>query len=405
MKWFRFLVAGYTVSAFGSNLAMVAIGLYAYLVTGSPLHTGLFMALRVAAGFVAGLAAGPLLTRVPRRRIMIAADLTQAAAMATLAVLPAAVAAGPLYGVAVATGAAYTLTTVSLRSGVPAIVGQAARVRANGLLISGRAVAMVCGFAGSGILIGTAGFTAAFVLTATTFTLSAVNLAWLPVLRTVPAAEPGSAGRRSTLALAGAAFQAAPVLVAMVAVRAGDALGSASHIVGLPIHATGVAPAAPAGFLSQFWTAWAVGMLLAQQLVTRLARRFPAAVSEWGFTAGTLAMSSLFIGAFAGLTGWWLMIVALLAGLADGYTETAYLSRLQTVADDRRGPMFGMVAMVEQSSLGVGMVIAAGLLQTLPPRLVVAGMHGFAILLGLSLLLLLVSRRYGPARVAPETAT
>jgi len=98
-------------------------------------------------------------------------------------------------------------------------------------------------------------------------------------------------------------------------------------------------------------------------------------------------------------------MVALLPGLPDGYTETASLSRLPAVADDRRGPMFGMVAMVEQSSLGVGMVIAAGLLQTLPPRLVVAGMHGFAILLGLSLLLLLVSRRYGPARVAPETAT
>lgn len=400
MTWFRFLVAGYTVSAFGSNLNMVAVGLYAYLVTGSPLHTGLFMALRVAAGFLAGLAAGPLVTRLPRKRIMVTADLVQSTAMLSLALLPAAAAVGPLYGVAVATGACHTLTTVSLRSGVPAMVGQSARVRANGMLVSARAVAMVAGFAAAGILVGSIGYTAVFSITAATFALSAANLSWLPVLASVPGPQRQPGERRSSLALAAAAFQAAPLLAAMVAVRAGDALGSASHIVGLPVYATIIEPAAPAVFLSQFWTAWAVGMLLAQQLVTRLAGRRPGAVNEWSFTAATIAMSALFIGAFAGLTGIGLMFVALLAGLADGYTETAYLSRLQTVSDDRRGPMFGMVAMVEQSSLGIGMVVAAGLLQAFPPPLVAVAMHGFAILLGLSLLTLLVVRRLGQTPAA-----
>ena len=55
---FRVLVAGTMVSAFGSFLNMVALNLFVYQVTGSALQAGLFMALRLASGFTAGLAGG-----------------------------------------------------------------------------------------------------------------------------------------------------------------------------------------------------------------------------------------------------------------------------------------------------------------------------------------------------------
>lgn len=404
MKWFRFLALGYTVSAFGSHLNMVAVGLYAYLVTGSALHTGLFMALRVGAGFLAGLASGALTARFPRKRVMVAADVTQAAALLSLAVTPADSAHALLYAVAATTGACQTLTTVSLRSGVPSIVGQDDRIKANALLVTCRAAAMVAGFAAAGIVVPWAGFAAVFFVNAATFALSAANISWLPVLRDVPvpddSAAPARRGALSSLTAARAVFLAAPLLLGLVLVRAGDAIGSASHIVGLPIHAADVVPDDPASFLSQFWTGWALGMVLAQQVIMRAVTRMGRAPGERAFAVGTMAMSLFFVVSFTGVTSWTLFAVALLAGLADGYSETVYLSRLQTVDEGRRTAVFGAVAMIEQSSLGVGMLISAMLLSVLPPQAVVTILHGFGVLSGLALLIYVAVRRARARRPA-----
>ncbi|NEE15195.1 MFS transporter, partial [Streptomyces sp. SID7499] len=57
---FRFLVAGYAVSSYGTFLNMVALNLFVYETTGRALAMGLFMAVRLASGFVAGLVVGGL---------------------------------------------------------------------------------------------------------------------------------------------------------------------------------------------------------------------------------------------------------------------------------------------------------------------------------------------------------
>src|SRR5690349_20104595 len=81
----RLLVAAYAGSSFGTYLDMVSLGLYALHVTGSPLQTGLFMALRLGSGVVAAPLAGLLAARLPRKTLMITADLTAAAAVAAVA--------------------------------------------------------------------------------------------------------------------------------------------------------------------------------------------------------------------------------------------------------------------------------------------------------------------------------
>lgn len=403
-RHFRFLVAGYAVSAFGSHLNLVALNLFAYVLTGSALRTGLFMALRLAAGFVVGLVAGTVVSRYPRKRVMIGADLAQAAALLALAVGPVAHDPGWLYGVAVVTGACSTLSSVSLRSGVPDMVGQDERTRANALLVTSRSLAMVGGLASAGIIVAWAGFTAAFVIDAVTFVVSAANLARLPLLRTVPGipavpasgrnasddeADPdtGTArDRRASFTVASVSLRATPVLFVMILVRAADGFGSASHIVGLPIYATEMNPAEPVVFVSHFWSAWAIGNLLTQQLMTRLVQRYGGAPGERSFAAGTAVMSALFIVAFTGLSSWPLLAVAFLAGLADGFTETAYLSRLQQVDDHRRGAVFGVVSVAETTGLGLGMVTGAALLDRLEVPGVVTLTHGAVIVFALSLL-------------------
>lgn len=88
MRLFVAFVGGYSVSAYGTYLNLVALSLYTYHVTGSAFDTGVVMALRLTAGFLSGLVATRFAGRWDRRATMIAADLAQAAAMVTLVLVP-----------------------------------------------------------------------------------------------------------------------------------------------------------------------------------------------------------------------------------------------------------------------------------------------------------------------------
>ncbi|MEU4569114.1 MFS transporter [Micromonospora sp. NPDC023956] len=389
---FRLLVVGTSVSAFGSYLNMVALNLFVYQATGSALQTGAFMALRLAAGFLAGLAGGTIAARLPRRPVMVACDLTQAAALVALAVAPDSIRLGLLPAVAVAGGLLGTTSSVLLRSSVPDLVSGADRVTANGLLVTGRAVAMTLGFAAGGLLVGWLGYRAAFLVDAGTFLFSGLLLAALPLpfpdhrnrpTEPVPAPDRPDARRRRRLALA--ALLAAPAVLVIVVVRAADALGSASHNVGLPIYATQTRPEDPAAFVGNFFAVWAVGLLTAHQLVKRLNQRGPGLDdprrSELAFVVGTCVMSAAFVVAFMDLPGYWVFAVALVAGAADGFTEISYTTRLQAEPDPQRGHFFGATAMAENGGLGVGMLLAAGLLELWRPLPVAAAMHGTVVVL------------------------
>ncbi|MFE0592070.1 MFS transporter [Micromonospora echinospora] len=390
---FRLLVVGTSVSAFGSYLNMVALNLFVYQATGSALQTGAFMALRLGAGFLAGLAGGTIAARLPRRPVMVACDLTQAAALVALAVAPTSVRLGLLPVVAVAGGLLGTTSSVLLRSSVPDLVSDSDRVTANGLLVTGRAVAMTLGFAAGGLLVGWLGYRAAFLVDAGTFLFSGLLLAALPLRfpnhrgrSTEPAVDRPDARRQRRLALA--ALMAAPAVLVIVVVRAADALGSASHNVGLPIYATQARPEDPAAFVGNFFAVWAVGLLTAHQLVKRLNRRGPGfddpRRSELAFIVGTCVMSAAFVVAFMDLPGYWVFAVALVAGAADGFTEISYTTRLQAEPDPQRGHFFGATAMAENGGLGVGMLLAAGLLELWRPLPVAAVMHGAVVALALA---------------------
>lgn len=416
VRRFLALVTGYSVSAYGNFLNLIALSLFTYEVTGSALGTGAVMALRLTAGFMTGLIAGTLVTRFDRKALMIGADLAQASAMAALVLLPPGV---PLLCLAaIVLGSGNTLFTVALRSSVPEMVGYENRVRANGWLVTGRSLATVFGFGSAGLIVGLGGFTAAFAVNGLSFVVSAVVLASLPLTTRAargesPAGEPapvggpaddqsggqaggpaggpaqpgrpaaGTARRWLPAALVGLA----PVLLGMVALRGFDALGSASHNVALPIFASEVRPDAPATYMSMFWASWAIGALSAHQVIRRLVKRWSLSLDERAFAIGTCLMSVAFVTTFAGLPAALLIAAALVAGLADGFTEIAYVSRLQAVPDDRRGPLFGLSATAETAGFAIGMVTSAAVLEAWPPLAVVALFHGAPLIAAVVLLL------------------
>ncbi|MFJ3968764.1 MFS transporter [Streptomyces parvus] len=409
---FRFLVAGYAVSSYGTFLNMVALNLFVYETTGRALAMGLFMAVRLGSGFVAGLVVGALLARFSAKSIMLWANVGQGGVMLLLILAPESLVTGALMAVSVVIGACGTLFMVALRSSIPEMVGEDRRAWANSLSITGRSLAMVAGFASAGVVVSLVGYTAAFLLDMATFVICAVTVALLPIAgggkgsgtdagkpaeKTGKAEQSGKGGPRWR-PVAFLALAAAPGLGLMVALRGVDAFGSASHNAALPIYSTSLDASNPAVFVSAFWCVWALGNIGAQQVIQRYTQRTGRTVGALGFGYGTVVMSAAFIAAFAGFPLAVTAVIALIAGAADGLTEVAYTSHLQTLPATLRGHAFGLSATFENLGFGVGMILVAAALDRFSPLAVVGWSHGAAIVVAVVFLLRVAAlRRAEPA--------
>lgn len=389
-RHFRVLVAGTATSSFGSFLNMVALHLFVYQTTGSAFATGVFLVVRMACGVVAGAVGGVVAARLPRRAVMVTCDLVQALVLVVFALLPAEDRVHLLPVVAVSIGLLTTTNGVMLRSSVPDLVGAENRLRANGLLVTGRAISMALGFACGALLVSAVGYRTAFLIDAATFLVSATVLLTTPLRfprrGAAPAPRAGFGGRAAVTALA-----AAPAVLAIVLIRLVDGLGSASHQVGVPVHATRTHPADPAAFVGWFWAAWAVGLFLAHQAAARVYRD-DARRTQWGFAAGTAVMSAAFVVAFTDTAFPLVLLVLVVAGLADGFTEISYSTRVQAEPEPDRGRFFGLVAMAENAGFGVGVLVAGGLLDVWRPLAVVGLMHGVVVVVAAAYTVTLFAR-------------
>lgn len=398
---FRAVVGAYAVSGYGNYLNLIALSLFSFQVTGSAFGVGALMALRLFAGFLAGLGSAALAARTTRLRIMVGADISQGVAMTVLALCADRTPVWLLGCAVVVTGAGNICFTVALRSAVPAMVGPEARTRANGLLVTGRSIATVLGFASAApvIAFGVRGRVR-------------VERGEFRGLRRGPAGPAAAHGRRGpgaggTRPGGGRRAPWAPSAVAgrgrtsRAAARDDpapgvDALASSSHNVALPVVAHAAEPSAPALFMTRFWVAWAVGTIAAHLVLKRAGKG--RAWGERAFAWGTLAMSVCFVAAFTGLPAAGLVAVAACAGFADGWTEIVYTSRLQAAPDRQRSRLFGMSATAETAGFAVGTVLAAAALEALPALSVVGVFHGTAVLAALFLLAFAVTTARSPSR-------
>ncbi|MFD5467585.1 MFS transporter [Kitasatospora sp. NPDC127059] len=398
------LALGDALSSYGSQLDLVALSLFAYEAAGNALGTAGYLILRLTGGFAGGLLAGRLVARTDRRRLMTGCALAQAVALVMVALAPVSARIPVLYPLALVFGGAAAVCAVALRTSIPEMVGSERRARANSLMASCRSAAMVLGFASAGVVVAWAGFRAALLIDAASFVVFALVVARLP-LRTRPeaveeptgAADPGAAGPGAAEAVGktkrfGSRWQAlvvlraAPVVGAMAAIRLLDAFGSAAHNIGLPVFANQHDPGNPAALLGMFWATWAVGNLGAQQLVSRLLLRRGIEPGERAFALGTCLMSGCFILVFTGLPTPLFLLVAIGAGLGDGFTEISYTTRIQALADERRGQAFGLLASAENVGMGTGMLLSGSLLALLSPLTVVGVSHAVPIVLALGFL-------------------
>jgi MFS family permease len=193
---FRLLWAGQAISLVGDGVLTVALAWQTLQLSSSPTALALVMFARATPRIVLMLLGGVISDRLPRRLVMLAADLVQALAVAVIALL----AAGDqlrlwhlvvLGAVASAASAFFLPASTAL---LPELLATDLLLPANALSTSSRVLAaQFAGPALGGLLIAAAGTAAAFAVDAASFLVSVATLA---MLRTRP--EPRPASERTT---------------------------------------------------------------------------------------------------------------------------------------------------------------------------------------------------------------
>jgi MFS family permease len=203
------LWAAQTVSSFGARIAREGLPMIAVkLLAAGPLAMGLLSALGLAAYGLVAMVAGPLADRLPRRALLIGADLGRAAVMLAI---PVAAILGRITFVEVCAALVLmsALTVVfdtADHAFLPGVVEPAQLVDANAKLGATDAIGEVGGPAVAGVLFSVLAAPIAVVVTAATYLGSAAFLAAVPPQQaqhsgeeTPPAFDP-TAGLRLVLA-------------------------------------------------------------------------------------------------------------------------------------------------------------------------------------------------------------
>lgn len=367
---FRRLFAAQTISRWGDTFNAVALVIAVFRLTGSGLQVAATVAFEIVPVLLLGFVAGAVVDRMPRRRVMIAADLGRAAVALALAFLGDNLAV--LYAAAFALSAGTVFFNPAAASLLPSVVGKDELVDANSALWSAAVLSQIALAPLAGALVAFAGAGPAFAVNAGSFLVSAALLRTLPAgAPTTPAAPtaptapaPAAAPRR----------RLADVAEGLRIVRTSRFLGTLAAVQGLAALSAGASSAllvvladrhldaGPSRFgllVGAIGVGAGLGPLVLRRLLADF-RRPSLLFGPYLLRGGVdlaLAASSSF-----GLS------LALLAmyGVGTSTGMVTYNSVLQSTVPDRlRGRIFAFYDMVWQSarlaSLGLGGVLADAL--------------------------------------------
>jgi Na+/melibiose symporter-like transporter len=173
------LWAAQTVSIFGSLITHTAIPFTAILLLdASPLEVALLTICSVLPGVLVGLHVGVWVDRLPRRPVMIAADLGRFAIVVSVPVvyLFDALTIWQLYVVALGSGVLTMFFDVAYRSYLPSVVEHTELLEGNAKLTASESVAEFGAFSVAGWLVQIFSGPAALLVDAVTFLFSAASL-------------------------------------------------------------------------------------------------------------------------------------------------------------------------------------------------------------------------------------
>lgn len=179
---FRRLFLAHAMSRAGDSFNTVALVVLVFELTGSGVGVAGAVMFEVIPVLLLGPVAGLAADRLPRRRLMVAADLFRAAA--ALGLVIAAGSIGVAYAVAFALSAGAVVFNPAAASLLPEVVGDDDVVTANSAMWTAAVVGQIALAPLAGLVIAMAGVEVAFAVNAVSFVASALLLVGLRAGRT-----------------------------------------------------------------------------------------------------------------------------------------------------------------------------------------------------------------------------
>ena len=394
LREFRALWAAHVLSLVGDQLARVALSVLVYAKTGSPLLTALTYAL----GFLPWLIGGPLLSgladRLPRRTVMVVADLVRAALIG-LMVLP-----GVPLSVLLALLFAAELCAPPFSAARAALMPQVFDDD-DGLYVVGSAVntitweaAQVGGFVLGGVCVAVLKPQGALLLDAATFVISAVLLIMWVRDRPVPKrAGDTPAGLGADLMVGARLVLGDPWLRTLTILAWLCSAYMVPEALAAPVaKAEGAGPLAVGLLLA----ANPIGTTIGSVVIGRWVR--PERRLRWLLPMAVLCGVPL-IACLADPGLLWIGVLWGLSGVFSAYNLAANAAFVRGVPDARRGQAFGLVQAGMAVGQGVGFLLAGAAAEWVALTTVVgvAGIVTSAVALGAGLDTVRRKRRGGPA--------
>ena len=187
---FRRLFLATLGSGAGTWLALVALEVDVFVRTGSSAWVAALLIADLLPTFAIGILVGPLIDRLPRRGLMIGADLVR---FGVFAALPFTTSASEVVALATVAGAATGFFRPAVYAGLPNVVADRDLPNANSLLQTADNLTWALGSVAGGALVSASGVDAAYWINAFSFVLSAALLAGIPqrLLQATAAASRG----------------------------------------------------------------------------------------------------------------------------------------------------------------------------------------------------------------------
>ncbi|GAC1390129.1 MAG: MFS transporter [Vulcanimicrobiaceae bacterium] len=180
---FFLLWTGQTISAFGSQISLLAIPTIAILILhATPAQTGLLGTIAFLWFPILGLSVGVLADRRPRRPILIVADIVRGGALLCIPIALGfhVLTMTTLYVLSGIIGIASVFFEITYQSYLPQVVAPDFLIHANARLQMSASAAELGGMPIAGLLIGVLGAARAVVFDALSFFFSALSIAFMP---------------------------------------------------------------------------------------------------------------------------------------------------------------------------------------------------------------------------------
>ena len=377
-RGFRLLLLATFASSVGTWLAFIALVIDVFDETRSATWVSALLAVEFLPLVVIGLFAGPLLDRLPRRRVLIGADVVRAA---LFCILPFTTSALQIVLLALLVGIATSFFRPAVYAGLPNLVDDEQLPRANGLLQSADNVTLAAGPLLGGLLVAWTGPDPAYWVNAASFVISALLI--LRIRGTLEQGKAESEGHWRELVEGLALVKRSRPLLTVLVVWTIFMVASALVSVAEVILAKRVFDAGDAGYgllLSAMGLGLVLGGLWASEWVGERGARAPYAFG--------IAAMAVGIGAAAAAPNVWVCSALLLiAGTGNGVSLVCNAVFIQRGVPDRvRGRAFTLAMSVSYAALGLGMIPAGPLTDAIGAREVwgiAAGLLGVACLASL----------------------